>query len=102
MVEVPRRQLVEVSGELTNVPQLAEAPAPAVPYGPTCDRKAGCYSNKQLEGMLNTALSWGGKMADSLRSIRALMTEALQPKGNTDEAGAAAVPGQRSDEQGAR
>ena len=92
VVEVPRRQLVRVSGELTAVPALQQAPTPAVAYGPSCSRPAGCYSNRQLEAMLNTALAWGEKMADSLHTIRGLMSEALNPKGNDDEAGPTAVP----------
>lgn len=80
MVEVPRRQLVQVSGELTAIPDLGAPPSPAIPAGPLCDRPNGCYSNQQLEGMLGTALRWGGKMADSLTTIRGLMTEALNPK----------------------
>ena len=92
LVEVPRRQLVRVSGELTAVPALTPAPVPATPYGPNCTRRAGCYSNRQLEAMLNSALGWGEKMADSLHSIRGLMIEALNPKGNDDEAGPTAGP----------
>ena len=92
LVEVPRRQLVRVSGEMTAVPALTPAPVPATPYGPNCTRRAGCYSNRQLEAMLNSALGWGEKMADSLHSIRGLMIEALNPKGNDDEAGPTAVP----------
>lgn len=91
-MEVPRRQLVRVSGELTAVPALPDAPVPAVPFGPACERKAGCYSNRQLEAMLNAATGWGMKMADSLHTIRGLMSEALNPKGNDDEAGPTAVP----------
>ena len=92
LVEVPRRQLVRVSGEMTAVPALTPAPVPATPYGPNCTRRAGCYSNRQLEAMLNSALGWGEKMADSLHTIRGLMSEALNPKGNDDEAGPTAVP----------
>ena len=92
LVEVPRRQLVRVSGELTAVPTLTPAPVPATPYGPNCTRRGGCYSNRQLEAMLNSALGWGEKMADSLHTIRGLMSEALNPKGNDDEAGPTAVP----------
>ena len=62
LVEVPRRQLVRVSGELTAVPALTPAPVPATPYGPNCTRRAGCYSNRQLEAMLNSALGWGETM----------------------------------------
>lgn len=77
---MPRRQLVRVSGELTAIPALPPAPAPAVPAGPTCDRAGGCFSNRQLESMLTLALDWGGRMADQLTTIRALMAEALQPE----------------------
>lgn len=92
---MPRRQLVRVSGELTAVPDLSPAPAPAVPAGPNCDRAGGCFSNRQLESMLTLALDWGGRMADQLVSIRGLMSEALQPtEGNThDQDRAAPVPG---------
>ena len=94
VVEVPRRQLVRVSGELTNVPDLPPAPTPAVPAGPSCDRGGGCFSNRQLESMLTLALDWGGRMADQLVTIRDLMSESLQPKGNThDQDRAAPVPG---------
>lgn len=79
IVEVPRRQLVQVSGELTAVPALRSAPAPAIPAGPNCTRAAGCYSNRQLEAMLTQALDWGGRMADQLGTIRRLMQQALQP-----------------------
>lgn len=88
---MPRRQLVRVSGELTAKPVLAQAPMPAVPFGASCDRPQGCYSNRQLETMLTTALDWGGRMADQLDIIRGLMAEAL--KGNTDAHDPAAVPG---------
>lgn len=94
MVEIPRRQLVRVSGELTAVPELSPLPPPAVKQGPGCDLAGGCYSNRQLEGMLGRALDWGGRMADQLGIIRDLMTEALQPEGNTHgEDRAAPVPG---------
>lgn len=88
---MPRRQLVQVAGSLTAVPTLAEAPAPAVKPGPGCDRPKGCYSNRQLEAMLTTALDWGGRMADQLDTIRGLMAESLQ--GNTDAHDPAPVPG---------
>lgn len=81
IVEVPRRQLVQVSGTQTEVPPLPPLPAPTIPQGPGCERVGGCFSNRQLEGMLTHALDWGGRMADQLRTIRALMTEALQPEG---------------------
>ena len=81
---MPRRQLVRVSDELTEVPPLAAAPAPAVPKGPNCSRAAGCYSNRQLETMLGIALAWGQGLADNLDEIRRVMSEALaQPEGES-------------------
>lgn len=92
VVEVPRRQLVQVSGEMTAVPRLKSAPSPAVPAtDPACGRAAGCFSGRQLESMLTTALDWGQGMADQLEAIRRLMQDTLT-KGTTDEKPAAPVP----------
>ena len=71
---------MQVTGTMTEVPTLAPLPAPAVPQGPGCERAGGCFSNRQLESMLTAALDWGGRMADQLTTIRALMAEALQPE----------------------
>lgn len=93
VVEVPRRQLVRVSGEMTSVPRLAPAPRPAVTPAtdPACDRPTGCFSGRQLESMLTTALAWGQGMADQLEAIRRLMQDTLT-KGTTDETDPAPVP----------
>ena len=79
VVEVPRQQLVAVSGELTAPVPMPAAPKPAYPSGPDCARPAGCYSNAQLDDMLSTALSVIGTYVDRLGSIRQLMNEALKP-----------------------
>jgi len=92
VVEVPRRQLVQVSGEMTAVPPLKSAPRPAIPANsPGCDRPAGCFNGRQLESMLTTALAWGQGMADQLEAIRRLMHDTLT-KGTTDENRPAPVP----------
>lgn len=71
IVEAPREQLVPVSATLTEVPDLPALPPPATSYGVDgCERAMGCYSNRQLEAALGTALDWGQRSADNLRAIR--------------------------------
>lgn len=60
-----------MSSTLTEVPELAALPPPAVAYGVDgCDRALGCYSSRQLETALGVALDWGERSADNLRAIR--------------------------------
>ena len=71
VVEAAREQLVPISSTLTEVPELAALPPPAVSYGADgCDRALGCYSTRQLEAALGAALDWGQRSADNLRAIR--------------------------------
>ena len=81
LVEKPVQQLVGIPPWMTNVSPLPFPPLPAVPYGPDCQRPAGCYSNRQLEGLLSSALTWGGDSADKLRAIRQASDQATQPTG---------------------
>lgn len=101
VVEVPRRQLVRVSEELTAVSPLPPEPSPAIPAGPGCDRPAGCFSGRQLETMLGIALADRSRLVENLGAIRRLMSEALT-KGNPDEAYPAAVPGRGVERQDPR
>lgn len=79
MVEAAKRQLVPISATLTEVPQLAPLPVPAIRYNPpACTRMQGCYSNEQLDAALTAALDWGGRSADNLRAIRAAGEAATQ------------------------
>lgn len=79
IVEAPKRQLVPIERTLTETPKLAPAPAPAIAPGEECGRPKGCYSNRQLEAMLQAALDWGAQAVDNLRSIRKASDEATSP-----------------------
>lgn len=80
LVETPVLQLVKIDRTLTDVPTLAPAPTPIVAYNPpACTRPTGCFSTKQLEEMLSTALAWGSASADNLRAIRRASDEATRP-----------------------
>lgn len=81
LIEVEKQRLVAVDRALTEVPPLRPAPAPEVPAGPGCSRRLGCYSGRQLEGMLTEALEWGRQMADKLRAIERLGDEAERSEG---------------------
>lgn len=80
LVEKPVQQLVGIPVDMTNVTPLPFPPPPAIPYGEqACQRPAGCYSNKQLEGLLSSALTWGEGLAEQLLAIRRASDLATQP-----------------------
>lgn len=76
LVEVPVLQLRDPDPSLLVVPSLPPAPTPAIPFGPKCNRKAGCYSNQQLERMLTEALQAYRASADNLRGIQRAINDA--------------------------
>lgn len=74
IVEVPVRQLVDLDPALLEVAPLAPLPTPAFRDSGPC--ATGCYSGRQMDAALDTALDGYEALANQIREIAKVYADA--------------------------
>jgi len=78
VIDAPRAQYVPIPGNFTAHPSLPPLPQPAKVDGSVC--KDGCFSNDQVQAILDALITTAGQCFDRLDTVNRLSRQTTAPK----------------------